>query len=187
MGEDAPELRPEVRAAWRWAPWLLAGVYVPVYLALDLTVGGSLGAAAELPRSVAVSLTSLAIACIVTAAVVVGHLEWPPAADVAAAVRNAAGDRFDDVRGLAARPHSRGPTSGGTPAGEVASTGPTTGETTGSLPATDEARRNASDTGDATERTAATSEASGSGGPAGGPTTNAALDGDLDEATQPTD
>jgi hypothetical protein len=75
MSEQPKTVGEEWRAVRGWVPWLLAGVYFPLYVGLDLVAGGTLASQTGLPRSVSVAGCSLAVAVTVTAVVTVSKLE----------------------------------------------------------------------------------------------------------------
>lgn len=72
--QQTPTLE-EWRAVRGWVPWLFAGVYFPLYVALDFVAGEVIAAGADLPRSVSVAVFSLAVALVVTVVVTISRLE----------------------------------------------------------------------------------------------------------------
>lgn len=74
MRSRQPSLREEWRDVRGWVPWLVAGVYFPLYVVLDFVAGGSLARMVWLPRSVSVALCSLAVALLVAGAVIARRL-----------------------------------------------------------------------------------------------------------------
>lgn len=70
MSEEPSNVWAEWRDVRGWVPWLLAGVYFPLYVTLDFFAGRSVATAFGVPRSVSVALFSLLIALVVTAAAV---------------------------------------------------------------------------------------------------------------------
>lgn len=75
MSEQQKTVGEEWRAVRGWVPWLLAGVYFPLYVGLDFVAGGALAASTGLPQSVSVAVVSLAVAVLVTVAVTVSQFE----------------------------------------------------------------------------------------------------------------
>lgn len=75
MSEQSKTVGEEWRAVRGWVPWLLAGVYFPLYVGLDFVAGGTLASQTGLPRSVSVAAFSLAVAVLVTAVVTVSRFE----------------------------------------------------------------------------------------------------------------
>ena len=75
MSEQPKTVGEEWRAVRGWVPWLLAGVYFPLYVGLDYVAGGALAAQLGWPRSVSVAAFSLAVAVLVTAVVTVSRFE----------------------------------------------------------------------------------------------------------------
>lgn len=75
MRSRQPSLREEWRDVRGWIPWLVAGVYFPLYVVLDYVAGGTLARSVWLPRSVSVALCSLAIALLVAGALIVRRLD----------------------------------------------------------------------------------------------------------------
>lgn len=75
MRSRQPSLREEWRDVRGWVPWLVAGVYFPLYVVLDYVAGEPLTRMVLLPRSVSVALCSLAIALLVAGAVIARRLD----------------------------------------------------------------------------------------------------------------
>lgn len=75
MHSRQPSLREEWRDVRGWVPWLVAGVYFPLYVVLDFLAGGSLARMVWLPRSVSVALCSLAVSLLVAGAVIARRLD----------------------------------------------------------------------------------------------------------------
>lgn len=75
MSEQPKTVGEEWRAVRGLVPWLLAGVYFPLYVGLDFVAGGTLASQTGLPRSVSVAGCSLAVAVLVTAVVTVSRFE----------------------------------------------------------------------------------------------------------------
>lgn len=75
MNRKAPSVDEEWRDVRGWVPWLVAGVYFPIYVVLDYAAGGPVATLFGMPRSVSVALFSLSIALFVTAVVTVTKLD----------------------------------------------------------------------------------------------------------------
>lgn len=75
MRSRQSSLQEEWREVRGWVPWLIAGVYFPLYVALDYVAGGVLAGMVWLPRSVSVALCSLAVALLVAGVVIARRLD----------------------------------------------------------------------------------------------------------------
>lgn len=86
MSEQSSGLGDRWRAVRGLVPWLVAGVYFPLYVAVDYVAGGSIAAAIGAPRSVSVGLFCLASALLVAGVVTASLLEDVSPSSVRAAL-----------------------------------------------------------------------------------------------------